>query len=179
PIPEPEPAAPLDATPENQWSPFSDRLAFDWAQHHYVHLQSSEDEIHEGLEIWHATVIKHDSEHTSKGHVPWQNAHDLEATIDSIKAGAVGWKTYKFHYLGPKPQTAPQWMETEYKLNTCNVLEILEQQLHTSEFDGQCEYSPYEEYGPDGHKIYSNLMSAAWARQDCKRSLHSQDNACA
>ncbi|KAG5640082.1 hypothetical protein DXG03_001284 [Asterophora parasitica] len=90
PIPEPESAAPLDATPENQWSPSSDRLAFDWAQHHYIYLQSSEDEIHEGLEIWHATVIKHDSEHTSEGHVPWQNAHDLKATIDSIKAGAVG-----------------------------------------------------------------------------------------
>ena len=117
PIPKPEPAQPLDATPENLWAPFPDRLACDWDQYHFVCLQSSEDEIHEGLDLWHATVIKHKSEHPTTDHVPWKNAHDLYEMLDSIKAGAVGWKTYNFCYTGSKPQTPPQWMEETYKLN--------------------------------------------------------------
>jgi hypothetical protein len=107
PIPEPEPVQPLDTTPENLWAPFPDRLACDWAQYHYVRLQSSEDKIHEGLDLWRATVIKHESKHPVTNHVPWRNTQDLYKTLDSIKAGAVGWKTCKFRYTGPKPHTPP------------------------------------------------------------------------
>jgi len=70
PVSGPEPAPPPYAMPDNPWAPFPDRLAYDWAQYHYVHLQSSEDEIHEGLELWHATVVKHEAEHGSHDHVP-------------------------------------------------------------------------------------------------------------
>lgn len=166
PIPAPETTQPLDATPENDWAPFPDRLAYDWAQHYYVRLQSSEDEIYHGLDIWRATVIKHASEHSVHDGVPWKNAQDLYATIDSIKAGSVGWKTYKFRYHGPKPPTPPQWMEETYELNTRNALALLEQQLQTPEFDGKMEYSPYEEYNSAGDRVYSNLMSAAWANRE-------------
>lgn len=98
--------------------------------------------------------------------IPWRNARDLYATIDSIKAGSVGWKTYKFRYHGPKPSTPPQWMEETYELNTRDVLTLLEQQLQTPEFDGKIEYSPYEEYNSAGDRVYSNLMSAAWANRE-------------
>jgi hypothetical protein len=70
PIPKPKPAQPPDAIPNNPWAPFSDRLAHDWAQYHYIHLQSSKDEIHEGLDLWHATVIKHEAENSSHDYVP-------------------------------------------------------------------------------------------------------------
>lgn len=166
PIPTPETTRPLDATPENDWAPFPDRLAYNWAQHYYVRLQSSEDEIYHGLDLWRATVIKHVSEHSACDDVPWKNAQDVHATIDSIKTGSVGWKTYKFRYHGPKPPTPLQWMEETYELNTRDVLALLEQQLQTPEFDGKFEYSPYEEYNSMGHHVYSNLMSAAWANRE-------------
>jgi len=80
-------------------------------------LQSSEGEIAEDLDLWHATIIKHASKHHVDGHVPRSDAQDLYKTLDSIQAGAVGWKTYKLHYTGLKPQTLPQWMLEMYELN--------------------------------------------------------------
>ena len=91
PVSEPTFASQLDPTPNNPMAPFSDRLAFDWACYHYVRLQSSADEIHKGLDLWHATVIKHQSEHGLGDGVPWVSADELYATIDSITAGDVGW----------------------------------------------------------------------------------------
>lgn len=128
-----------------------------------MRLQSSENEINEGLDIWRATVIKHRSEHRGTDDVPWRNAQDFYKTLDSIKVGDVGWKTFKFCYKGPKPQTPPQWMEEIYELNARDVLVTLEQQLGTTEFDGQFETTPYEEYDHTGHRVLSNLMSGYWA----------------
>jgi len=131
-----------------------------------VCLQSSEDEIHEGLDLWHATVIKHESEHPTTDHVPWKNAHDLYEMLDSIKAGAVGWKTYKFCYTGSKPQTPPQWMEETYELNIRDVLLVIEQIIGTTEFDGQFQTTPYEEYDHEGNRVFSDLMSGGWAYRE-------------
>lgn len=97
-VPNPEPVRPLDATPSNDWAPFPDRLAFDWAHYHFVHLQSSESDIAVGLDLW--------------------DVQDLYQMLDSIQAGGVAWKMYKFRYTGPKPSTPPQWMNTTYELNT-------------------------------------------------------------
>jgi hypothetical protein len=72
-----------------------------------MHLQSSEGEIAEGLELWCATVTKHASEHCTDGHVPWSDVQDLYKMLNSIQASTVGWQTYKFHYTGPRPQTLP------------------------------------------------------------------------
>ncbi|KAH9976493.1 hypothetical protein BJV74DRAFT_879576 [Russula compacta] len=154
PIPDPEPVQPPDVTPKNPWAPFPDRLAFDWAQYHYVRLQSSVDEILEGLDIWRATVIKHESKCRETDHVPWKNAQDLYETLDSVKAGDVNWKTFKFCYSGPKPHTPPQWMEETYDLNAQDAL---------------FEMTPYEEYDHAGHRVFSNLMSGYWANQEANK----------
>jgi hypothetical protein len=91
PVHEPEPIWPPDATPDNNWALFPDRLTFDWAQYHFICLQSSEGEIAEGLDLWCATVIKHASEYHANGHVPWSDMQDLYKMLDSIQAGTVGW----------------------------------------------------------------------------------------
>ena len=171
PIPVPKPVQPPDATPENPWAPFPDRLAFDWARYHYVRLQSSEDEICEGLELWRAAVIKHERKHgnSETEDIPWKNAQELYKTLDLIKAGDVSWKTFKLSYTGPKPQTPPRWMEETYELNARDVLVTLEQQLGTTEFDGQIETMPYEEYDHAGHRVLSNLMSGYWANREAVR----------
>jgi hypothetical protein len=122
PVPVPEPVQPPDATPDNDWAPFPDRLAFDWAQYHFMRLQLSEDVVTEGLDLWRATVIKHASDHRAHGHVPWRDVQDLYKMLNSIQAGAVGWKTYKFHYTGLKLQTPPRWMLEMYELNARDVL---------------------------------------------------------
>jgi Plavaka transposase len=181
----PELEAPETTSEGGPWAPFPDRLAFDWAHYHYVRLQSSADDIHVtvGLDLWLATIIKHESKHgqaneePSDGETPegvhkvhWRNAEELYATIDSIPAGGIGWKSYKFSYNGPKPFTPPRWMEEMYDLNTRDVLALFEQQLSSTEFDSEFEDTPFEEFNSKGNRVYSHLMSAYWANREAVRT---------
>jgi hypothetical protein len=84
--------------------------------------------------------------------VPWKSAEELYTTIDLIQVGDAPWFTHEFQYNGPKPtSTIPQWMQETYELSTCDVLCIVELQLANTEFHGNFDYSPYKEYGPNGH----------------------------
>lgn len=40
---------------------------------------------------------------------------------------------------------------------------MAEQQLANPDFDNHFDPTPYQEYDPEGHQIYSNLMSGQWA----------------
>ncbi|KAF8274535.1 hypothetical protein EI94DRAFT_1768740 [Lactarius quietus] len=55
------------------------------------------------------------------------------------------------------------WMQEFYDLNLRNLFLVFKGQLASKEFDGQFEYTPYEEYDKDGSRVYSNLMSGNWA----------------
>ena len=147
---------------DNPWAPVQDRLAFDWAHYHYVCLQSSESDILEGLDLWHVTVIKHQSQHEPLDGIPWNNINEFHAMINSVAVGGVGWKSYKFCYTGPKPAAPPQWMEETYDLNARDVLAVLEHQIGSTQFDSQFDYVPYQEYDLTGNHVYSNLMSVFW-----------------
>jgi len=101
--------------------------------------------------------------------MPWRNAKDLYETLNSITASGIGWKTFKFCYMGPKPPTPPQWMDEIYELNVRDVSDVLEQQISTTKFNGQFETTPYEEYDNSGQRIFSNLMSGYWATHEAVR----------
>lgn len=166
------PTEPLESkSDENPFGAFQDRLAFDWARYHYVRLQSSKSDILEGLDLWRATVIKHSSMHLTGEEVPWRNADDLHATIDSIQSGDAPWRCFKLFYDGPKPSTPPRWMEETYELNARDALLVLEQQLSTLDFFQHIAYVPYREFDACGNRVFSNLMSGDWAYQQAVCSL--------
>ncbi|KAF8262141.1 hypothetical protein EI94DRAFT_1773267 [Lactarius quietus] len=160
PVPQP-PASDLFEYPDRPWFPFSNRLEYEWAYYHYVRLQSSAEDIQQGLDLWRATVLRYRAD---LDNVPWQNAKDMYETIDSIKVSGVDWMTHRLTYSGPWPSgTVPHWMQESYELNLRNLFSVFEGQLALKEFDGQFEYTPYEEYDKDGSRVYSNLMSGNWA----------------
>ncbi|KAH9007664.1 hypothetical protein EDB84DRAFT_1591306 [Lactarius hengduanensis] len=146
------------------WLPFGDRLAYEWARYHYVKLQSSAADVQQGLDLWRATVMMYQADHDSCDGVPWKSAAEMYGTINAIPVGGVGWTTYQLSYSGPQPTgTLPQWMQETYELNVRDVLSVFEEQLASKEFDGEFEYTPYEEYNEKGSRVYSNLMSGIWA----------------
>ena len=116
--------------------------------------------------------MKHTSKHSTAADVPWRNADDLYKTIDSIQSGDAPWKCYRFSYTGPKPVVPPQWMEETYELNARDVVLVLEHQLDTSDFNGQSNYAPYQEFNPQGDRVYSNLMSGHWASREAVKKFH-------
>ncbi|KAI9452680.1 hypothetical protein BJY52DRAFT_1124162 [Lactarius psammicola] len=146
------------------WLPFSDRLAYEWARYHYVRLQSSAGDVQQGLDLWRATAMMYQADQHSCDSVPWKSAAEMYGTIDSIPVGGVGWTTCQLSYSGPLPTgTPPRWMQETYELNVRDVLSVFEEQLASKEFDGEFEYTPYEEYDEKGSRVYSNLMSGNWA----------------
>jgi hypothetical protein len=54
-------------------------------------------------------------------------------------------------------------MEETYELNARDVVTVLEHQLATPDFNGRSNYAPYQEFNPQGDRVYSNLMSGCWA----------------
>ena len=153
--------------PVHDWTPFEDRLAFDWAYYHYVTLESSAAKISEGLDLWSATSFKHGS---STG-APWKTAKDMYATIDAVQAGSLPFKTHHFYYKGPKLLTPPSWMEEPYDLDARDALAVVRLQLATLTFKDQFDYVPYQEFNSKGERIWSNLMSAQWAFKQAVCSL--------
>jgi Plavaka transposase len=160
---------PVDATEDNRWHPFEDRLAFDWAVHHFVELQSSEAQINHGLDMWLASTIKSGS----KDGIPWRSAKELYATIDAVQQGSAPWKTYKFRYTGPMPCTPPKWMLETYELCARDSRQVLHEQLLTTDFDGKFNYTPYRQFNGKGDRVWSNLMSADWAWRQAVRLFSS------
>jgi Plavaka transposase len=167
-LPDPPPAPPAPLPPDGQdptsWEPFGSRLDFDFAHYHFVEVQSSAGAINTALDMWQAAVLKHGE------NVPWTNAQDLYDTIDSIQLGDAPWKVHKISYQGPRPPgTPPKWMTEKYELCTRDSRLILNNQLASSEFKGETNFVPYQQFNGEGKRIWSNLMSADWAWKQAVR----------
>ncbi|THU98715.1 hypothetical protein K435DRAFT_856353 [Dendrothele bispora CBS 962.96] len=135
---------------KESWEPFSERLGFEFAINHT-------------LDMWAALVLHYG------GDTPWDSANQLYDTIDSIRKGNIGWKTYKLTYQGPLPPgTPPKWMRQEYELCVRDAREVIDEQLGTQEFDqefdGKIHYTPYKQF-ENGKRRFSNLMSGDWAHK--------------
>jgi hypothetical protein len=74
-----QPQQPLDATPENPFHPFKDRLAFEFADFHFSKQQSSAAAIGCALQLWEAQLAKNGFDD-----VPWQLTNDMYTTIDEV-----------------------------------------------------------------------------------------------
>ncbi|KAF5379427.1 hypothetical protein D9615_006625 [Tricholomella constricta] len=155
-------APPVPSTPtldpENPWSPFEDRLSFDFASFHFVELQTSRAQVDTAIDLWAAAISKHGDS------VPWNNTEQIYKTIDAIQQGTSPWKVYKIKCQGPRPVgTVPKWMDEEYELCTRDTRLLILGQLRTSDFKGNFHYGPYMQFNAQGDRIWSNLMSADWA----------------
>lgn len=120
------------------------------------------------MTLWAAALVKGGF----LGGIPWKNADDMYATINSIQVEDVPWITHTFQYSGPQPDgSCPQWMGDTYELSVRNVLLLLEKQLATSDFNGHFDAFSFTEFTPEGHRVWSNLMSGDWTYQEVVRSF--------
>ena len=163
----PPPRYPVDATPSNPWHPFPDRIAFEFADIHFTEQKSSKSQVDRALDFWLASTIAAGGD----GHnVPWKTAKEMHETIDSIKAGPVPWKTVRFRYTGTLPPgTPPKWMCESYDLCFRDPHLILLEQITLPDLHDHFDYVPYMQFNEKGDRIWSNLMSGAWAWQEAVR----------
>jgi hypothetical protein len=153
----PQPSAPLDATPENPYHPFEDRLAFEFADFHFSEQQTSEGHINRALELWTAQAAKSCSDD-----VPWKSASDMYATIDRVQQGSNPWKATTFRYQGALPRNPPKWMIQGYELMSRDIRSILHTQIACTDLNGHWDYVPFMEFDGSGDRVWTNLMSGEW-----------------
>ncbi|KAJ6609298.1 hypothetical protein B0H10DRAFT_2166369 [Mycena sp. CBHHK59/15] len=152
--PPPPPPPPEDGQDPDAWEPFGSRLAFDFAQYHFVELQTSERNIATALDLWAAAVCE------SGKFGPWSTAKELYADIDRVRHGDAPWKTYSIRYTGPLPAgTPPRWMTQEYELCTRDVRQLLHHQLSTTTFKDHVDYVPYRQFNHGGNRKQADIIT--------------------
>ncbi|KAJ7616603.1 hypothetical protein FB45DRAFT_1034921 [Roridomyces roridus] len=185
-----KPPPPMNGQDPNEWAPFRSRAEFDFAQYHFVELQTSEGQINTALDIWAASVAEFgglpleytpddpekcsiiptdDIDFLPCTHYPLtsatlQNTKDLYATIDKIQAGDLPWRTFQLQYTGDLPAgTPPKWMTRKYEVSVRNLRDVLHHQLETRDFHSHIDMTAYRQFNHAGDRVWSNLMSGDWA----------------
>ncbi|KAG5649226.1 hypothetical protein H0H81_005273 [Sphagnurus paluster] len=96
---------------------------------------------------------------------PFANSADLYNVIDLTELGDVPWQAFSVKYNGKLPDNGPPptWMTASYEVWFRDPLKIMESQISNPNFDGEIDYAPKQVFGPDGQRIYRDMMSGNWS----------------
>lgn len=143
---------------------------FDFADYHFVEVQSSVKKIHKGLDMWLASKIEATGDPNCEP-PQWGSVRAMYTTIDEIQQGNAPFVTIHFKYSGPLPANPPAWMTQTYELCVRDVREVLRHQLETEEFADEFCTTPYRQFTPDGERVFTNLFSGDWVWKEAVCSV--------
>ncbi|KAG2112213.1 uncharacterized protein F5147DRAFT_744532 [Suillus discolor] len=145
------PPSRTEASPTD-WMPYVNQVAFETAEFLYTHNQMSAAQIDTLLDLWAATLIRHNDSPLFTGH------RDLYETIDSTPLGDVAWET------GVKPaEEILLWMTDKYDVWFHDPRLLVHHMLSNPDFDTEIEYDPYRDYTNNDQCCYKNFFSGDWA----------------
>lgn len=143
--------------PDN-WTPFRDRLDFETGDFLFRRNQMSAPDSNELLDLWAASLVPHDDS------PPFADNKDVHNTIDAIPLGDVPWQSFTTSYSGTRPATnAPPWMDTEYEVWWRDPHAVVQNMLSNPDFDGEIDYTPYQEYDSNDERRLCDFFSGDWA----------------
>jgi hypothetical protein len=150
---------PLVERPADDWTPFRNRIEFKAAKFLFCKDQMSASHIDTLLDLWAATLAKHDD------HLPFANHRDLYQTIDSIPLGDVPWQNFTVKFCGDKPDVdIPPWMNCSYDVWFRDPCEVVCNMLANPMYVDEMDYQPYCEYASATNEHqWKDFMSADWA----------------
>ncbi|KAG1726100.1 hypothetical protein EDB19DRAFT_1945348 [Suillus lakei] len=152
------PAPPPDKSPDD-WTPYRDHVEFETVEFLYTRNQMSAGDINILLDLWAATLLKHNDK------PPFADCHDLHRTIDSTPLGDVKWQSFKVQYTGEKPANAvPPWMDQSHDVWYRDPHEVIRNMLGNPDYEKEMDYRPFREYSADDDKRqWQDFMSGDWA----------------
>ncbi|KAG2118676.1 uncharacterized protein F5147DRAFT_542082, partial [Suillus discolor] len=159
-----------DALPTD-WTPYDNRAEFEMAEFLFTRNQMSAKQIDTLLNLWAATLIKHNDA------PPFANHRDMYATIDATPLGDTPWKSFMLCYNGAKPeQDVPPWTDGQYDVWYRDPLQMTRSILANCAFDGGIEYSPYRDYTTEDKQYFKNFMSGDWAWKQADDIARNEEN---
>ncbi|KAG2367402.1 hypothetical protein BDR07DRAFT_1448953 [Suillus spraguei] len=165
------PPPPHTDAPPTDWTPYDNRVEFEMAEFLFMCNQMSARQIDTLLDLWAATLIKHNDP------PPFENHRDMYATIDATPLGDTPWKSFTLCYNRAKPeQDVPPWMDGQYDVWYRDPLEMTRGILANCDFDGGIEYSPYRDYTTEDKRYWKNFMSGDWAWNQADVIAQNEEN---
>ena len=139
------------------YSPFGDRLEFEFADFIYRRDQMSGANTNILLDIWEANTLK------LGGEASFHKHKDIYSMIDSIPHGDVPWNSFLLYYQGERPEEGPvpSWMDAEYDVWSRDPRKLLHNLISNPDFKDKFNYFPYHEY-IDGKHTFQDFMSGDW-----------------
>ncbi|KAG1838891.1 hypothetical protein F4604DRAFT_1885392 [Suillus subluteus] len=165
------PPPPHTDAPPTDWMPYDNCVEFETAEFLFTRNQMSARQIDTLLDLWAATLIKHNDA------PPFANHRDMYATIDATPLGDTPWKSFTLCYNGAKPeQDIPPWMDGQYDVWYRDPLEMTRGILANCDFNGGIEYSPYCDYTTEDKQYWKNFMSGDWAWKQADVIAQNEEN---
>ncbi|KAH7904477.1 hypothetical protein BJ138DRAFT_991301, partial [Hygrophoropsis aurantiaca] len=152
---------PFTTKPPDDWTPYRNRLEFELAEFLFTKNQMSAGGIDALLELWGASLIKHDDS------PPFANHRDLYNVIDSTRLGHVTWERFATKYSGEVPdENIPPWMLEEFEVWYRDPREIVRNMVANPDYVKDIDHRPFREFSVEGDiRQYHDFMSGDWAWQ--------------
>ncbi|KAG2116276.1 hypothetical protein DEU56DRAFT_974984 [Suillus clintonianus] len=152
------PPTPRTEALSTDWTPYDSRVGFETAEFLFTRNQMSARQIDSLLDLWAATLIKHQDSPPFSGH------RDLYDTIDATPLGELAWESFTMSYNGIKPaEDVPPWMTGTYEVWFRDPRLLVHNILANPDFDGEIEYVPYRDYNDNDQRCFKNFFSGDWA----------------
>ncbi|KAG1867264.1 hypothetical protein DFJ58DRAFT_714463 [Suillus subalutaceus] len=152
------PIPPPSKLPDD-WTPYRNRVEFETAEFLYTRNQMSVGNINILLDLWAATLLKHNDK------PPFADSRDLYKTIDSTLVGDVKWQSFNVRYTGEKPaHNVPPWMTESHDVWYRDPHDIIRNMLANPDYEKEMDYRPYREFSTDDNEHqWQDFMSGDWA----------------
>lgn len=150
------PPPPWDYPPANDYSPFTNRGAFELADLIFRKDQMSGGNINELLQIWASTLPADEDP-------PFINKQHLYDTIDEIELGDAPWHSFSVSFDGEviEGDTTP-WKHAAYDVWYRDPQVVLKNQLNNPDFAKEMDFAPKEVRDENDKRRYCDFMSGDW-----------------
>ncbi|KAG2080026.1 uncharacterized protein F5147DRAFT_749411 [Suillus discolor] len=145
------PTPPPSRLPDD-WTPYRDRVEFEAAEFLYTRTQMSTGDINVLLDLWAATLLKHNDK------PPFVDCCDLHKIIDSTPVGDVKWQSFQ------PAHDVPPWMDQSHDVWYRDPHEVIRNMLANPDYATEMDYQPYLEFSTDDNtRQWQDFMSGDWA----------------
>ncbi|KAG2112034.1 uncharacterized protein F5147DRAFT_744677 [Suillus discolor] len=151
--------APPPSKSRDDWTPYRNCIEFETAEFLYTRNQMSAGNINILLDLWAATLLKHNNK------LPFADCRDLYKTIDSTPVGNVKWQSFKVQYTGEKPaHDVLPWMTESHDVWYQDPHKVICNMLANPDYATEMDYQPYCEFSTDNNeRQWQDFMSGDWA----------------
>ncbi|KAF8961217.1 hypothetical protein BDZ97DRAFT_1664537, partial [Flammula alnicola] len=149
------PPPPRSHRAPEDFSPFTGRAEFEFAEFLYTHEEMSAGKIDRLMNLL-ASLYDQPP--------PFADHKELYSIIDSVQQGDVPWDSFSIAYNGPRPEEGPvpPWMDQKFEVWFRDVLQVLENQIGNPDFKGEMDYAP-KRVSRNRKRRYRDLMSGNWS----------------